>query len=130
MASELKIEQDCKGSHELQSSFYTTEHLERTYRDSESYFSEDASPWHSENSSYGQGRYKTMVVESFIDDGDAVELSSRHAMKQLGSEVPFAGEVEDEEELTTNHVAEDDPTITDFLILFYLILFLFLIQIH
>lgn len=71
-----------------------------------------------------------MVVESFIVDGDAVELSSRHAMKQLGSEVPFAVEVEDEEELTTNHVAEDDPTITDFLILFYLILFLFLIQFH
>lgn len=71
-----------------------------------------------------------MVVESFIVDGDAVELSSRHAMKQLGSEVPFAVEVEDEEELTTNHVAEADPTITDFLILFYLILFLFLIQFH
>ncbi|KAF3585727.1 hypothetical protein F2Q69_00030459 [Brassica cretica] len=45
-----------------------------------------------------------MVVESFIVDGDAVELSSRHAMKQLGSEVPFAVEVEDEEELTTNHL--------------------------
>lgn len=91
------------------------------------------------NSSYGHGRYKTTVVEedpveelSMMEN--AVESSSRHALKQLGSKVPFAVEVGDAEELTINHVeeepekAEDDPTY--FLILFYWILFLFLIQIY